>query len=294
MTIENLNNTKLWTALITPFNPDFTVDFDSFKKVIDNNESAGNGHLVLGSTGEALNISKENKQKIIEYVFSLNLKNPIMIGVGGHDLEETLNWINFLNNFDQAGCYLLVTPLYAKPGKEGQTNWFKTLMDRAEKPCMLYNVPGRTACELNLQTVRELKNHPRYWAIKEASGSVEKFKQYLEASDNKPVFCGDDGLMNDFAAAGASGLISVAGNCWPSETHAYANACLDQSLDNIGLWKEASGSLFFASNPVPAKFLLYKEGTISHPTVLPPLSQNDMTNLEKVLEYSTRIKQWNK
>src|SRR5690606_30822499 len=121
-----------------------------------------------------------------------------------------------------------VTPLYAKPGAKGQIQWFKTLMDAVSRPVMLYNVPGRTAVAMSLEAVGALNSHKNFWAIKEASGSVEKMKEYLKAAGGKQVYCGDDALTPDFVQAGAVGLVSVASNAWPKETHLYVKQCLDK------------------------------------------------------------------
>ena len=287
----DLNNTKLWTALVTPFNDDLTVDFDSLKNLVQEQVESNNGLLILGSTGEALNIGLADRKKIVEYVLSLNPNVPVMIGVGGHNLADTKAWVHYLETLN-INAYLMVTPLYAKPGDQGQYQWFKTLMDEVSKPVMLYNVPGRTGTSLSLEAVSKLKDHKNYWAIKEASGSVEKFKEYLATSGNKPVYCGDDGLMPDFALNGASGLVSVASNVWPAATHTYVDQCLAKSFDAKQLWEEAANSLFIASNPVPAKAILKAQNRIKNNIMMPPLSSDDLTDLSPVEAAHTNVTNW--
>lgn len=286
-----LNNYPLWTALVTPFNTDLSVDFDSLKNLVKEQVKARNGLLILGSTGEALNISLADKKKIVEFVVSLSLDIPLMIGVGGHNLAETKAWVQYLET-QNIQSYLMVTPLYAKPGNKGQYQWFKTLMDEVSRPVILYNVPGRTGTSLSLEAVEKLKDHPNYYGIKEASGSVGQFKQYLKSSDNKRVFCGDDGLMPDFALNGASGLISVASNVWPQATHKYVEQCLAKSFDAKQLWEKASQSLFIASNPVPAKALLFAQERITNNTMMPPLSADDLSDLTALEVANTQVINW--
>lgn len=286
-----LSNYKLWTALVTPFNTDLTVDFDSLKTLVQEQIDAQNGLLILGSTGEALNIGLEDRKKIVEYVLSLNPNLPIMIGVGGHNLNDTKAWVNYLET-QNINAYLMVTPLYAKPGDEGQYQWFKVLMDEVSRPVMLYNVPGRTGISLSLSAVARLKDHKNYWAIKEASGSVEKFKEYLSTSDNKPVYCGDDGLMPDFANNGAAGLISVASNVWPSATHTYVKQCLNKTFDAKELWERAANSMFIASNPVPAKAFLQHQNRITNNTMMPPLSATDLNDLAPIKVANEKVNSW--
>lgn len=287
-----LTNTKLWTALITPLKKDHSVDYDSLEKIAKEQESAQNGVLVLGSTGEALNLSLKSKKEIINFVCGLNLKVPVMAGIGGHNLEEQIDWLNWLEE-RPVQAYLMVVPHYAKPGPQGQIHWFKTLMQKTKRPVMLYNVPGRSAKELEIEALLELRDLPNFWAVKEASGDLAKFKEYDKASGDAPVYCGDDALFYKFAQNGSSGLVSVASNAWPEETASYVAACLAQDLDEVELWKSASLSLFEASNPVPVKRLMKINGQIEEDVVMPPLSQKDLSNEENLKAYDRKIKAWN-
>jgi len=186
----------------------------------------------------------------------------------------------------------MVTPIYAKPGDMGQYHWFKGLMDEASRPVMLYNVPGRTGKELSYRAVSMLNSHRNFWAIKEASGSVLKFKEYLRVANGAPVFCGDDGLMPDFALAGSHGLVSVASNTWPKETNLYVEKCVAEKFDAKELWTKAANSLFIASNPIPAKRILKNEGRIAHDTMMPPLCAEDLQSDALLTESCTAVRDW--
>lgn len=281
----------VWTALVTPFLDSGQIDFDALARLVDEQIKAANGILFLGSTGEALNLSLNEKIQIIDWVKKAKLTCPTMCGVGGSGLEETCDWIDLINQYP-FDCYLMVTPPYAKPGHEGQRQWFATLMDRAEKPCLLYNVPGRTACSLSRKALEGLQKHPRFLGIKESSGSVEEFKAYLQALPNHAVYCGDDIMMPHFD--GACGLISVASNAWPSQTHAYAKQCIDKTIQpqDIALWEKAANSLFTASNPVPVKALLAHMGWINSSHVKLPLHQTDFTQNKMILDAHETITTW--
>ena len=287
----NVTNYTLWTAIVTPLDQSTHVDYRALSSIVRDQEEAGNGLLVLGSTAEALNLPLAEKNKIVEHVISMNPKTPIMVGVGGHQLEETLEWISFLES-KMINAYLMVTPIYAKPGPVGQYNWFKTLMDAVTKPVMLYNVPGRSAVAMSTEAVAKLSSHKNFWSIKEASGSVEKFKEYLKAANGKAVFCGDDALMPDFALAGASGLVSVASNAWPKETNLYVQKCLNKTFDDKQLWTDAANSLFVASNPVPVKRLMFENGKIQTPLMVAPLSHEDMLDATVVLKANEQVRNW--
>ena len=156
---------NLWTALITPLTPGHQVDLESLGRLIKEQCEAKNGLLILGSTGEALNLSLADRKKIVEFSIAQKPTSPLMIGVGGHDLQDQIAWVEWLEtkNID---AYLMVTPIYAKPGTYGQYEWFKTLMDKVSRPVMLYNVPGRASMTLSYKTVEMLKDHKNYWAIK--------------------------------------------------------------------------------------------------------------------------------
>ena len=164
-----LNDYPLWTAVITPMHGDGTVDYDSLGKVLDQQVQANNGILILGSTGEALNLDLYERQKILDFLKERKPDAPVMCGVGGSNLDEQIKWIEHLETLP-IDAYLLVVPLYAKPGDEGQYQWFKTLMDKSTRPCMLYNVPSRTGKPMSFTAVEKLNTHKNFWAIKEASG----------------------------------------------------------------------------------------------------------------------------
>lgn len=287
----NMKSYALWTAVVTPLLDNGEVDFPSLTAVCKQQTEAKNGLLILGSTAEALNLNLTTRKKIIEHVLSLAPTTPVMVGVGGNLIEEQLEWVKYLETL-RIDAYLLVTPHYAKPGPRGQHEWFKTIMDAVTKPCMLYNVPGRTAVAMSTEAVERLRTHKNFWAIKEASGSVEKMKEYLKASGNGAVFCGDDGLMPEFAAAGACGLISVASNAWPKETNLYVEQCLNKTFDARELWTKAANSLFVCSNPVPVKRLMYEVGTIRTPKMAAPLHHEDMLSTAPVMEANEAVHRW--
>ncbi len=287
----NLNDYSLWTALITPLTPGLQVDFNSLEKIVKEQDDAGNALLILGSTGEALNLDLDTRKSIVEFVINMQPKSPIMVGVGGHLLSAQLEWTRWLESMN-INAYLMVTPIYAKPNDNGQITWFESLMDSVTKPVMLYNVPGRAGKDLSFSAVKKLSNHKNYWGIKEASGSANTMKKYIDASGDKPVYCGDDGLLPEFTAKGACGLISVASNTWPAETYLYVKQCLNKTFDAKMVWTNAANSLFIASNPIPAKALLCNEGRITHGTMMPPLDATDLKDLNLLVQSSNNIRTW--
>ena len=271
----NLQTFPLWTALITPFTQEGQVDYPSLTKLLKRQEKAGNGLLILGSTGEALNLGENERKSIIEFVCAQKLTVPIMAGVGGINLPETLDWVAYLEKL-AIHAYLMVTPLYAKPGAEGQYHWFKTLMDAVTRPVMLYNIPGRAGVALHHLAVQRLQDHPNFWAIKEASGSAEEFARYQHDAPQGVVMSGDDPLLPNYVPHGCQGLVSVASNLWPEETKLYMELALKGGLKNAPLWKECCQALFLASNPIPAKVLSHQLGLISTPNLRAPLTHLEL------------------
>lgn len=293
--MKKINDYPLWTAIVTPMNEDSSVDFESFEKILREQDAANVAVVILGSTGEALNLNKDECKKILEFGLSLGLSVPVMTGIGGFNQKETLEYVDYLNTL-ALDAYLVVTPLYAKPGEHGQTAWFKAILDKAQKPCMLYNVPGRTGVKMNFNAVKNLAGHKNFWAIKEASGSVEDFKRYVEANPNARVYSGDDGMVPDFAPHGCVGLVSVASNAWPVETRAYVVKALDKKMTpaEIEIWKKACDTLFIAANPVPVKNLMHVQGKIKTNVLRAPLHHLDLSDNTPVLAANKKIHTWYK
>lgn len=289
--MKDINSYKVWTAVITPMNDDGKIDYESFEAVLRRQDKAGNAITILGSTGEGLNLDEDEKKQILDFAIGLELSVPLMVGVGGINLNSQLAWIEHLNSLD-LDCYLLVVPLYAKPGIHGQYGWFKTLLDASKKPCMLYNIPGRTAKHLELETLKMLAGHKNLWAIKEASGSEEEFSKYSKAAPDAHIMSGDDPMLPAFSKLGAKGVVSVASNVWPEATNLYAKQCVSGNFKDNEIWEKATKALFCASNPVPVKALMHELGMISSPQVRLPLSNQDMTDMQIVLDADKSIKDW--
>lgn len=282
---------KVWTAIVTPMNEGGSIDYESFEKLLKEQDKVGNAVTILGSTGEALNIDLDERKEILDFAIGLNLEVPLMVGVGGINLHEQSNWIEYLNSID-VDAYLLVVPLYAKPGVHGQYGWFKNLLDISKRPCMLYNVPGRTAKNLEIETVKMLVDHPNFWAVKEASGSEKDFAEYATAAPNAKMMSGDDLLLPEFAKLGAQGVVSVASNVWPEATKKYAEECVAGTFKGKSTWKPAIEALFSSSNPIPVKALLKEQGKIKSPTLRLPLSIEDMGDVEVVKIADQKISEW--
>ncbi|WP_405602768.1 MULTISPECIES: 4-hydroxy-tetrahydrodipicolinate synthase [unclassified Pseudoalteromonas] len=288
----NINDYTLWTALVTPLDQHGDVDYNTLTKLVSDQEAAHNGILLLGSTGEGLALTLNEQQAIVEHVCQLKPSVPLMVAVGGSNLKQQIEWVNYCNTLP-IHSFLLGSPLYAKPGAVGQTHWFESLLDASAHPCMLYNVPGRSGVSIPVQTVTNLQNHKKLWALKEASGNIAQFEAYRQAAPNLALFSGDDALMPYFAQAGAKGLVSVAANAWPAQTHEFVKRSLSGQHPNLfAQWTSAIDSLFAVANPIPVKVLMHLQGRLSSPQLRPPLTHLELTQTDCITTANNTILSW--
>ena len=289
----NLNNTTLWTALVTPLTEQGDIDFATLNHLVAAQQQANNGILLLGSTGEGLALNAAEQRNVVEHVLALNPTVPVMVAVGGYDLNQQLAWIEYCNQLNIAG-YLLATPMYAKPGPQGQAHWFGQLLDAASHPCMIYNVPSRSGINLDVATLGNLSEHQNFWALKEASGDLDLFAQYVAACPSVLVFSGDDGLFPQQAAIGAQGLVSVCSNAWPQATHSYVEYHLSHRNEAISeQWQQALDALCFgAANPIPVKVLMRVLGQLPTATLRAPLTHLELDSIEHLVTADHAVNTW--
>jgi 4-hydroxy-tetrahydrodipicolinate synthase len=217
-------------ALITPFKEDLSVDFDALVKLVNFNIENGTNYLVInGTTAESATISKEEKLQITALIVKTTAgRVPLVLGIGGNNTLAVVKEMQTadLSNIDGI---LSVVPYYSKPTQEGFYQHFKALSAATEKPIILYNVPGRTAKNMDAVTsIRLANDFPNIVGIKEAGNNMQ---QYLELLKNKPtdflVISGDDDLALGITLAGGAGVISVIGQAYPKEFSTLINCGLE-------------------------------------------------------------------
>lgn len=206
-------------AIITPFHDYGTIDFSSFERIIEHVIGNGIDYIVtLGTTGEAPTVSKDEKIAVLDFVVeTVNRRVPIMYGMGGNNTQEIINTIKS-TPFEGVDAVLSVCPYYNKPQQQGIYNHYRAVAGACPLPVVLYNVPGRTSCNISAATTLKLaKDFSNISGIKEASGD---FIQIMEILKNKPkdfvVISGDDALTFTMMAMGAQGVISVVANAFPA------------------------------------------------------------------------------
>jgi len=292
LTFNKLNQTPLWTALITPLSESGEIDFVSLENIAVAQEQAKNGLVLLGSTGEGLALTPQEQLDIVEFICKLSLDVPLMVAVGGYNLTEQINWITRCNHLS-ISAYLLSTPIYSKPGAVGQTQWFSALLDTAKHPCMLYNVPSRSGVDIPISTLQAVQDHKNCWALKEASGDLQQFLAYRQHCPNISLFSGEDAMMPYLAIAGAIGLVSVCSNSWPKETKLYVELSLQgKSQTLFPLWNNALDSLFQVTSPIPVKVLMNEKKSINTPHLRAPLTHIELVDNNSLLMYDRLISQW--
>jgi len=282
----------LFSALVTPFDSSGeNIDYISLEKLVRAQEHAQNGIVLLGSTGEALSLGDLEKQKLVEFVIKLKPKTQIIVGVPSHNLKAALEWLTYCRDLPLDG-YLMAAPIYTKPGVLGQSLWFEKLLNYAAHKVMLYNIPGRSGIKLHAESVKNLADHERFWAIKDSSGGVDSLIEYREAAPGVKIFCGDDYLMPATAAYGAQGLVSVMSNAWPEACRRYVACALNNIKFETLSWYQAGRALSNASNPIPIKALLKDIGLISSDQVRLPLSLEDLFSRQILLTLHEQLENW--
>jgi len=218
-----MNSTQfkgLGVALVTPFLQDGNIDFANLNRLVQNLISNGVDYLLaLATNSESPTMNNMEKQAVVESIVKTSSgRVPIMMGVGGYNTQQIIDDFNHLN-FDGIDAILSVTPYYNKPSQAGIIEHYKTLDHYAPRPIFLYNVPGRTSCNIEAETTLHIaENCPNIIGIKEASGNMNQIMTIIK---HKPtdflVISGDDALTLPLISAGADGVISVVANAYPKE-----------------------------------------------------------------------------
>ena len=263
-------------ALITPFKEDLSVDFDALVKLVNFNIENGTNYLVInGTTAESATITKEEKQEIIDVIVKTNDgRLPLVLGIGGNNTLEVVKEFKTrdLSNIDGI---LSVAPYYSKPTQEGFYQHFKALAAATKKPIILYNVPGRTAKNMEPATTLRLANDfSNIVAVKEAGNNIQ---QYFELIKNKPadflVISGDDDLALPVALAGGSGVISVIGQAFPKEFSSMIQLGLEgrnkEGYDIHYKMMDVIDYIFEENNPAGIKTVLKELNICSNEVRLP-------------------------
>ena len=267
-------------ALATPMKSDGSVDLKALEALIgfhlDNDTDA---IVSMGTTGESATFSHKEHRDIVKYTVEIVAgKIPVIAGTGSNSTSEALALTESAMH-DGADAALLVTPYYNKPTQEGLYQHHKLIAEKVPLPQLLYNVPGRTACDMLPETVERLSSFSNIVAIKEATGDLNRAKEIMRrCGDRLDVISGDDATAMELILLGGRGDISVTANVAPQAMHDMCAAALAGDRDRAKKINESlldlHRDLFVEANPIPVKFAVHKMGFGSNTLRLPmtPLS----------------------
>lgn len=216
------------TALVTPMNADGSVDYQGLERLIKYQIDGGVNFLVVqGTTGESVTLDQAEKQKILDSIVEANNGQlPIVFGIGGNNTKAVCETFEKYN-LSGVDAILSASPSYNKPTQEGIVAHFRAVADASPLPIILYNVPGRTASNMSVETTISLAQHENIFAIKEASGDLGQIMEIInQKPDNFKVLSGDDALTLPMCALGAKGVISVVSNVAPEKFSNMVNYSL--------------------------------------------------------------------
>jgi 4-hydroxy-tetrahydrodipicolinate synthase len=284
-------------AIVTPFRKDDSIDFNSLACLIEHLISNKSDYLVvLGTTGETPTLSKDEKKAVVSFVMEAVKKRvPLVLGIGGCSTQDVINKIK-KTDFEGIDAILSVTPYYNKPNQKGLYAHYQAIVSSSPVPVIIYNVPGRTGCNINAETTLRLAHdfNNQIAGIKEASGN---FSQIMKIIQNKPdnflVISGDDAITLPLISLGASGVISVVANAFPKEFSNMVCKALEMKYNEARVIHyrilEIIENLFIEGSPAGIKAALNILGLVQNQVRLPltPVSRATYNKLSELIRTFT-------
>lgn len=271
------------TALVTPFRTDGSVDYEAYARLVDRQVEGGVDFLVpLATTGETPTLSAEEKRQLLTLTDEHSKGLPLLVGCGSNSVNGTLANMKALEGL-RVDAWLVVVPFYNKPTQEGQFRYFQAVASQADKPIVIYNVPGRTGANMQADTcLRIAKEVPGIIGVKEASGKLDQVCDILrDAPEGFALLSGDDDMTLDMMRHGAKGVISVASNIRPAEVREMVHKALEQDFDAAQMLDAPLQPLYKACfvepNPIPAKAALNVLGLCTAEMRLPLVTATEST-----------------
>lgn len=258
--------TGVATAIITPFSNDGSVNYAELDREIDFQLASGVDAIVTcGTTGESATLSNREHCRIMEHTINrVNGRIPVIAGTGSNDTAYALELSKEATSLG-ADALLLVSPYYNKTSQNGLVVHFNHIAERVDKPCILYNVPSRTGCNIKPETYLTLSQTPNIVAVKEANGDLSSIAQTIAlCGDALQIYSGNDDQTIPVLALGGKGVISVFANICPKEMHLITSLwqCgrLEESRKLFLHWLDLMNALFYDVNPIPVKAAMQSMG----------------------------------
>lgn len=286
-----MNFGQILTAMVTPFDQNGDIDFNATRNLVDYLLANGTeGLVVSGTTGESPTLTTDEKVALYKFVVELVAgRVPVIAGTGSYNTRESIHLTQLAEQCGVDGI-MLVVPYYNKPSQEGLYQHFKAIAEATKLPIILYNIPGRSVVNMNVETTVRLSKIPNIVALKDASGNLEGMTEIIsQTSSDFAVYTGEDALTLPSLAIGGAGVVSVAshviGNEMQTMIQHFKNgnhreaALIHQSI--LPVIKE----LFASPNPTPVKAALNISGIPVGGVRLPlvPLNDEQMNSLQQVL-----------
>jgi len=262
-------------ALVTPMYENGAIDKESLEKLVKYHINQGTDALVaVGTTGESATLSEDEHCEVIKTVVDyVSGRIPVIAGTGSN---STIEAINLTHKAQQAGAdaCLIVTPYYNKPTQEGLYLHYKAIAEAVDIPQILYNVPGRTACDMLPETIGRLSKLTNIIGVKEATGDLTRVKKIRDlAGEDFAIYTGDDATSVEFCLLGGNGSITVTGNVAPRLVHEMIMAAITGDKETALAIDEKLAdlhkNLFIQSNPIPVKWAVAEMGLMRQGIRLP-------------------------
>ncbi|HEY9052694.1 MAG TPA: 4-hydroxy-tetrahydrodipicolinate synthase [Gammaproteobacteria bacterium] len=255
-------------ALVTPMHPDGSIDYDSLARLVEFHIKSGTSAIVsVGTTGESATLDEHEHCEVIRRTVDMvNNRIPVIAGTGANSTTEAITLTRCAMEAGADAC-LLVTPYYNKPTQEGLYLHHKKIAEEVPIPQILYNVPGRTACDMLPETVARLSEVSNIVGIKEATGNLDRLHQIKKmCGENFDLFSGDDATGTEFMLQGGHGVISVTNNVAPKAMADMCAAALagdrERAMELNQPLQGLHQKLFVEANPIPVKWALHEMGLI--------------------------------
>ena len=268
-------------ALVTPMNEDGEIDLPTLDTLLEWHIQEGtDGIVAVGTTGESPTLSIQENSAVVDHVVkTVNGRVPVIAGTGSNSTKEAIELTQAAKDSGADAC-LLVTPYYNKPTQKGLIAHHTEIAKAVDIPQILYNVPGRTACDMLPETVKELSSIENIIGIKEATGDLVRGKEVIELcrSEDFQIYSGDDPTAMALMFMGAQGCISVSANVVPKIFHDLCRFAISGDKEQANSLNEGlvilNKCLFLEANPIPVKWALHAMGKIG-PSIRLPLTPLD-------------------
>jgi 4-hydroxy-tetrahydrodipicolinate synthase len=282
----------VYPAMTTPFHEDGSIDFETLRADAHRLADAGvDGLVPVGSTGESATLSHDEHVEVVEAVVdAVGDDVPVIAGSGSNNTAEALSLSRRSADAGADGL-LLISPYYNKPEPAGMYDHYRRVADEVDVPQIVYNVPGRTGRNIDVDTTVDLASHPNIRGYKAASGDLNQVSEIIERTRDEDfsVLSGDDGLILPTLSVGGTGTISVVANVEPARTVDLVHSALDGDFERAREIHHELGplmrALFWETNPIPVNEAMairgYGPGTVRSP--LTRLSEERRSDLEAVL-----------